>query len=160
LIIAWNLFLYETMVARSPLSNHTSPTRPIGSYMVDRLIMVSNSYSTTKFSQYDALGEVLGSQQATPPLMQSPYGFTYAYNLLGGLNSVTYPTGRTLSMVLNGGNLLLRETPENVINCFDWLRRHATKRILGRSKFQCRRSKMRPVTQPLAYRGINPLGGP
>jgi RHS repeat-associated protein len=68
---------------------------PTGALLMDRLTMVQNAKSTTRFSQYDEEGQVILSQQVTG---SQTFPFTYAYNRLGGLQTMTYPSGRTVTM--------------------------------------------------------------
>jgi RHS repeat-associated protein len=56
-----------------------------------RLIEVSNSISTNKFTQFDKLGRPLTNQQITEG---NTYTSTYQYNLSGALIQETYPSGR------------------------------------------------------------------
>jgi RHS repeat-associated protein len=56
-----------------------------------QLIEVSNSVSTSKFTQFDILGKPLVSQQITEG---QTYTSSYQYNLSGALISETYPSGR------------------------------------------------------------------
>jgi RHS repeat-associated protein len=80
---------------------------PTGSLLVDRLTMVQNSNSTTKFLSYDTLGRVLGSQQITAGIT---YPFSYGYNQAGLLTSITYPpppgvsTGRQITYTFDDAN--------------------------------------------------------
>jgi RHS repeat-associated protein len=68
---------------------------PTGALLMDRLTMVQNAKSTTRFSQYDEEGQVILSQQVTG---SQTFPFSYAYNRLGGLQTITYPSGRTVTM--------------------------------------------------------------
>ena len=65
-----------------------------------RLTSVSNGYSTTEFTAYDALGRITASKQTTQnldePSQPFEFLFSYAYNDAGGLESQTYPTDRTV----------------------------------------------------------------
>src|SRR5260370_24631433 len=61
--------------------------------------MVQNGRSTSLFGQYDEVGDVIHSQQITGSQTFQP--FTYSYNKLGSLQSMTYPSGRTLDMVFD-----------------------------------------------------------
>ena len=70
--------------------------------MTDRLTMVSNGNSATKFLQYDEAGQVLQSQQITGPQTYAP--FIYTYNLMGSLQSVQYPSGRVVAMNFDPGS--------------------------------------------------------
>ena len=58
-----------------------------------QLIEVSNSVSTSKFTQFDILGKPLVSQQITEG---QTYTSSYQYNLSGALISETYPSGRVV----------------------------------------------------------------
>jgi RHS repeat-associated protein len=55
--------------------------------------------SLTQYSQFDALGRVLASQQTTDG--SQPYVFHYVYDLAGQPTVVTYPSGRTLTTAWN-----------------------------------------------------------
>ena len=60
-----------------------------------RLLSVSSAVSTANYTSYDALGDVLASNQQTGG---QTYSFTYTYNLAGDLTSETnVNTGRTLT---------------------------------------------------------------
>ena len=58
-----------------------------------QLIEVTNSVSTSKFTQFDILGKPLVSQQITEG---QTYTSSYQYNLSGALVSETYPSGRVV----------------------------------------------------------------
>ena len=62
---------------------------------------VGNGYSTTNYTGFDGLGNVLASNQVTA---SQTYAFTYAYNLAGSLVSETYPSGRTVTTTYDGAN--------------------------------------------------------
>jgi RHS repeat-associated protein len=64
-------------------------------YSQERLTAVISQASTTNYTAYDANGQVSSSSQTLPG--SSPYNFSYAYNRLGGMSSVTYPSGRTVT---------------------------------------------------------------
>jgi YD repeat-containing protein len=70
-------------------------------YAAGRLISVSSSVSGYWYSCYDALGRVLRGKQTTSG---HDYPFTYNY-LPGFMNSVTYPSGRTVSYTPNNRGL-------------------------------------------------------
>ena len=63
---------------------------PAAAYATGRLTMTTNGNSTTSILGYDPVGRVVQSQQTTG--MAQPYSFTYAYNLLDGIASETYPS--------------------------------------------------------------------
>ena len=68
---------------------------PTGALLKDRLTMVQNSKSVALFSEYDEVGQVIQSRQTTG---SQTFSFTYGYNRLGGLQTLTYPSGRTVTM--------------------------------------------------------------
>jgi len=68
---------------------------PTGTLLTDRLTMVQNANSTTRLSQYDEAGQVLQSQQVTS---SQTFPFRYGHNRLGGLQTLGYPSGRTVTM--------------------------------------------------------------
>src|SRR5690242_14259269 len=53
------------------------------------------------YSLYDPVGNVLASSQSTSGTPSA--AFTYTWNMLGGLSSETYPSGRTVSYGYDGG---------------------------------------------------------
>jgi uncharacterized protein RhaS with RHS repeats len=71
-----------------------------GAYGIGRLYEVQNANSSTRYSNYDALGRVTSSTQST----FTNYNFTYAYNLAGSLTSETYPSGRVITTKYDGAN--------------------------------------------------------
>ena len=74
------------------IPNHTEPNYPKG-----RLVKtVAAGVSETDY-RYDALGRVVSSQQV-PSGQSSGYIFGYGYDLAGAMTSMTYPSGRTLSL--------------------------------------------------------------
>jgi YD repeat-containing protein len=83
-------YCYDSLT--SPSGCSFSPT---GSLLIDRLTMVYSSASTSLLSAYDAVGNVLSSQQITGGQTYSP--FTYTYNKLGEITSQTYPSGRKVA---------------------------------------------------------------
>jgi len=60
-----------------------------------RQIMASNSNSATLISAYDELGRVGSSQQTTGSNPAFP--FQYAYNLLDGITTESYPVGNCVA---------------------------------------------------------------
>jgi RHS repeat-associated protein len=54
---------------------------------------VSSSVSATNYMAFDALGRMTAGNQITDG---QTYAMSYAYNLAGGLTSMTYPTGRVI----------------------------------------------------------------
>jgi RHS repeat-associated protein len=70
-------------------------------YSKGQLTEVSNSISTSKFTQFDTLGKPLVSQQITEG---NTYTSSYQYNLVGDLVQETYPSGRVVRNVYNANN--------------------------------------------------------
>ncbi|HEY1528924.1 MAG TPA: hypothetical protein VGH51_22095 [Candidatus Angelobacter sp.] len=66
-----------------------------------RLTSVANANSVTNYTNFDALGNVLASNQVTAG---RTYAFAYAYNLAGALSSETYPSGRVVTTGYDGAN--------------------------------------------------------
>jgi YD repeat-containing protein len=64
------------------------------------LTQAANGNSTTSYTNFDAMGNVLASTQATAG---QSYGFSYSYNLAGALTSETYPSGRVVTTGYDGG---------------------------------------------------------
>ncbi len=52
--------------------------------------------SSISYAAYDHMGRVTGSAQSTNG-MTPPYRFSYTYNLGGGLETETYPSGRVVT---------------------------------------------------------------
>jgi RHS repeat-associated protein len=75
---------------------------------------VSNGASTTNFLTYDQFQEVTSSQQITGQTFTFP---TYAYNLLGEITSVTYPSGRQVSTVYDNAGRATCVTAGSTSNC-------------------------------------------
>jgi len=74
-----------------------SDTTPGVGYTYDavgRPKSVNNGVSRVDYV-YDALGRVQTYTQTTPP--QTPYGFTYGFNLADALTSVQYPSARQIT---------------------------------------------------------------
>jgi len=72
-----------------------------GSNSLGQLTMVQNDYSTTFYTSFDAMGNVVGSSQA---LLGNSYNFSYTYNLAGALTSEMYPSGRVVNTSYDGAN--------------------------------------------------------
>lgn len=62
-------------------------------YSKGRLTSVSNSVSSTSYSEFDALGRITASSQVTNG---QTYSLSYGYDLSGNLTSETYPSGRII----------------------------------------------------------------
>src|SRR5579864_1037971 len=69
------------------------PSAGSASFATGRLTSVSTNVSTTNYTGYDPLGRVTSSQQTTAGA-QSPFNFSYTYNLAGALTSATFRSGR------------------------------------------------------------------
>ncbi|MGI8745808.1 MAG: hypothetical protein ACR2NN_25180 [Bryobacteraceae bacterium] len=65
-----------------------------GQNAAGHLTQVTNGVSTANFLSFDAMGRVTSSSQSPGAL--SPGAFVYAYNLAGGLETETYPSGRSV----------------------------------------------------------------
>jgi|SRR5271165_1603235 len=68
---------------------------------IGRLTSVTNGVSTTNYLGFDPMGRVTGSSQTTGSVSGN---FGYTYTLAGELNTLTYPSGRTLTMTYDGEN--------------------------------------------------------
>jgi RHS repeat-associated protein len=60
---------------------------------------VTSTASTTNITGYNQFGQALSSMQTTGG---TPYSFSYAYNLDGGMSSTTFPSGRVLTYGFDG----------------------------------------------------------
>src|SRR5690242_15821587 len=65
------------------------------------LTSVANGNSTTNYTSFDSMGNVLASNQITTGWT---YSFSYTYNLAGGLASETYPSGRVVNNGYDAAN--------------------------------------------------------
>ena len=85
--------------------NTQSPcnTPPSGAtnYLVGRLTQVTSSASTTNYSKYSALGDILSSSQITGG---NPYPFAYTYNLANAMKTMTQPSSRTFTWTYDTAN--------------------------------------------------------
>ncbi len=70
-------------------------------YLVGRLTQVSSSASTTQYSQYSTLGDVLASSQTTGG---SAYSFGYTYNLANALLTEALPSQRSFTWTYDVAN--------------------------------------------------------
>jgi RHS repeat-associated protein len=61
---------------------------------IGRLTQVYSTVSSTKYTGYDSMGRVTGSVQTTDG---QPYVFGYAYNLAGGMTSMSFPSTRVVT---------------------------------------------------------------
>jgi RHS repeat-associated protein len=80
-----------------------SPGQCIGTKtapLISRLTQVASSVSTTSYSNYDLVGRVVASTQTTNG---QSYPFSYSYNMLDGLTSEGFPSGRTVSYTYDPG---------------------------------------------------------
>ena len=73
-----------------------APSNAIG-----HLTAVGSSVSTTQYTGFDTLGRAKTSQQVTGG---TTYSFSYAYNLNGLLDSITYPSGRLVQYDFDDAN--------------------------------------------------------
>ncbi len=82
-----------------------------------RLTEVDNGISKTKYTSFDVMGRVTGSQQITPGVTIDPQ--TYIYNLSGALVEEKYPSGRVVKNVLDSnGDLELVQSKKNQASGF------------------------------------------
>ncbi len=95
----WATYCYDGL---TPTGCSSAPTGS-GNLLMNRLTMVTNGVSSSLLTAYDAVGNVLNSQQATgsqnfcPSGKTPPCQFIYTYNKLGGVLSTTYPSGRVVT---------------------------------------------------------------
>ena len=75
------------------IPNHTEQNSPNG-----RLVKTAAAGVSETDYRYDALGRLVSSQQV-PSGQSSGYIFGYGYNLAGAMTSMTYPSGRTLTLL-------------------------------------------------------------
>jgi RHS repeat-associated protein len=96
-------YCYDGYVAGSTDGQCTSGFVP---YSAGRVTQVKSSASTNSYLSYDGLGRVTASSQLTggPPA----YSFTYSYNLVDGLTSTTYPSGRAVSFAYDSAGRVNR----------------------------------------------------
>src|SRR5579864_2043287 len=69
---------------------------------IGHLTQVTNGISTANFPSFDPMGRVTSSSQTTGNV--SPGSFSYVYNLAGGLETETYPSGRSVTTCYDGAN--------------------------------------------------------
>ena len=77
--------------------SHLLPCPSGVSYPVLRLTAVSNAVSTSTNDCFDPLGRITQSTQTTAGGPNSPYLFTYQYNLAGEQTQIKYPSGRIVT---------------------------------------------------------------
>ncbi|HEY7304654.1 MAG TPA: hypothetical protein VH601_11090, partial [Bryobacteraceae bacterium] len=82
----------------TPAVTYTYDAAPNGR---GQLASIGNGNSTTNYTSFDVMGNVLGSNQVTA---SQTYSFAYAYNLAGALTSETYPSGREVTTGYDGAN--------------------------------------------------------
>ncbi len=76
-----------------------------------KLIKVSSSVSQTEYTGFDILGRVTNHKQTTDGVA---YTTGYSYNLSGGLETETYPSGRVVKNTLdNDGDLSIVQSRKN-----------------------------------------------
>jgi len=90
---ALNRILQQSYTGGTPAVSYTYDSAPNGKGM---LATAANGSSATNYLAYDAMGEVVLSNQVTGG---QTYPFSYGYNLAGALTSETYPSGRVLTML-------------------------------------------------------------
>ncbi|HEX8195913.1 MAG TPA: RHS repeat-associated core domain-containing protein [Pyrinomonadaceae bacterium] len=101
----------------------TTPATPTVTYTYDdstvafskgKLTKVYSTVSETQYTAFDAVGNLLSSQQITEG---QPYPFTYKYNLSGALTEETYPSGRVVRNLYDAsGDLAAVSGRVNVTN--------------------------------------------
>jgi RHS repeat-associated protein len=87
-------------------------------YSKGKTTRIASSVSESRNTSFDSIGHLLTSEQRTTPEQlagtQSPYTFTYTYNLAGGLMDETYPSGRVVKNNLNAdGELAQVQSKKN-----------------------------------------------
>ena len=82
-------FCYEGKVY-DPATGACANPSPAIPNSIARLTGVGSSVSATNFTDFDLLGRILASHQATGGFQ---YNFAYTYNLGGGLETQQYPSG-------------------------------------------------------------------
>ncbi len=82
-------FCYEGKVYDPATGGCANPSPAIPN-SIARLTGVGSSVSATNFTDFDLLGRILSSHQATDGFQ---YNFAYTYNLGGGLETQQYPSG-------------------------------------------------------------------
>ena len=90
----------------------------VPNYSKGKTTKVSSSVSETRYTSFDNLGRLLGSQQLTTAAQrngtQIPYNSSYTYNLSGGMLTETYPSTRVVTNTLNAdGELEKVESQKN-----------------------------------------------
>ncbi len=88
---------YTVAGSTTATANVTYTYDGTGTNFKGRLRSVGTGDSTTNFTQYDALGRVLASSQATPSSGGQTYTFGYTYNRAGALKTETFPSGRIVT---------------------------------------------------------------
>jgi len=77
-----------------------------------KLTEVDNGISKTKYTAFDVMGRVTGSEQITPGAVIGAQ--TYSYNLSGALIEEKYPSGRVVKNVLDSdGDLEMVQSKKN-----------------------------------------------
>ena len=85
-----------------PLTAAYSDATPTVTYQYDeagvpfsraQLTRISSSVSTTEYTEFDAIGRILGHRQITDG---QTYSTSYSYNLAGTLKEEVYPSGRVV----------------------------------------------------------------
>jgi hypothetical protein len=75
------------------------------SYSKGKTTRVASGVSETRYTSFDSMGRLLTSEQRTTAEQlagpQSPYSFTYTYNLSGAMMTETYPSGRVVKNTLD-----------------------------------------------------------
>jgi RHS repeat-associated protein len=110
---ALNRLKSKTYSDGTPSATYSYDAGPNGA---GHLTSVQNGNSTTNFTSFDSVGNVLASNQV---IAGQTYSFAYSYNLAGALTSETYPSGRVVNMAHDGadrvsavtGNLNGQQTP-------------------------------------------------
>jgi RHS repeat-associated protein len=87
---------------------------PTGSDMKGRVTMVSSSASVTEYTGYDEFGDVTASQQITGG---TTYAFSYSYNKLSEITSMTYPSGRIVQTAYDNAGRPTCVTAQSLGTC-------------------------------------------
>ena len=86
------VFSFSEIPSATPAVTYTYDDATVA-YGKGHLTKVENANATTSYLNYDALGRVKQSSQATAG---KAYSFSYGYDLMGSLTSETYPSGGRL----------------------------------------------------------------
>ncbi|MBV8867310.1 MAG: RHS repeat protein, partial [Acidobacteriaceae bacterium] len=91
---ALNRLTQKTYSDGTPTASYTYDTGGANARAIGQLTQVLNANSVTNYTNFDARGEVVSSNQTTGGQV---YTLGYAYNLAGALTAEMYPSGRTVT---------------------------------------------------------------